>query len=78
MERRQYSGRELTEADLLFGHGSRLWVFARKQNVNAAWQRLWLDPDRWTSNVIEGLLPFEFNLRIGAEERKQKVQVVRA
>ena len=35
-QRGQYPGTELTEAELLFGRGSRQWVFTGKQNVNAA------------------------------------------
>ena len=71
--RRQCPGIEITEAELLVGCGSLLWAFSMKPNVNAAGERVWPDPDRWTSNVIGGPLPFEFDLRIRNEERRQKV-----
>ena len=72
-ERRQYQGRELTKAELSFGHGSRVWIFTRKPNVNVVRQRLCTDPDRWTNDAIGGLLPVDPNLRIGAEQKEQKV-----
>ena len=31
------------------------------------------DPDKWTSNVIGGPLPFEFDLRVRSEERRAKI-----
>ena len=52
--------------DMAVGGGS-------SPTVNAARQRLCTDPDSWTSDAIGGLLPVDPNLRIGAEQKEQKV-----
>lgn len=66
-------GIEITEAELLVACGSLLWAFDMKPNVDRRGQPIWPDPDHWTSNVIGGPLPFQFDLQLRSEQRKETI-----
>lgn len=72
--RRMCPGIEITEAELLVGCGSLLWAFTMKPNLGKDGQPQWPDSKYFTSNVIGGPMPFEFNLQVRNEQRKAKIE----
>lgn len=67
-------GIEITEAELLVGCGSLLWAFTMKPNLGKDGQPQWPDSKYFTSNVIGGPMPFEFNLEVRNDQRKAKIE----
>lgn len=71
--RRVCPGIEISEAELLVACGSLLWAFTMKPNIGSDGEPKWPNPDAWTSNVIGGPLPFEFDLRVRDDQKREKI-----
>lgn len=68
--KRACPGQDLAEAELLVFCGNLVKYFVLGPKVDGKGEPVWPDPERWSTNVIGGPLPFECDVRArdGAKE----------
>lgn len=62
-------GQDLAEAELIVMCGNLLKYFKLAPAVDARGEVVWPDPDKWTTDVIGGPLPFECEIKVRDEEK---------
>lgn len=67
-------GQDLAEAELLVFCGNLLKFFTLEPKMSDADEPIWPDPERWTTDVIGGPLPFECEIKIRDTERRALVE----
>ena len=73
MGRRMCPGIDITEAELLVACGALAWGFTMKPYLNSKGQPKWPDSKAWTPNLIGGPLPFEFDLQVRDQRRRERI-----
>jgi cytochrome P450 len=68
-------GQDFAEAELLVFCGNLVKFFELGPKVRANGEKIWPDPEKWTTDVIGGPLPFECEIkaRIGLEGKMRKM-----
>jgi hypothetical protein len=74
MGRRICVGIDITEAELLVACSALVWAFEMKPYLNSGGQPLWPDPRKYTSSLIGGPLPFQFDLQVRDSKRADKIK----
>jgi cytochrome P450 len=72
--KRACPGQDLAEAELLVFCGNLLKFFKLEPVVSEEREKVWPDPERWTTDVIGGPLPFECEIRIRNEGKRETVE----
>jgi cytochrome P450 len=62
--KRACPGQDLAEAELLVFCGNLLKFFMLEPSLSEKGEPIWPDPDRWTTDVIGGPLPFDCDIKI--------------
>jgi hypothetical protein len=62
--KRACPGQDLAEAELLVFCGNLLKFFTLEPMLSEKREPIWPDPDRWTTDVIGGPLPFDCDIKI--------------
>lgn len=74
--RRACPGPDMVEAELLVVCGSLLAFFELKPALGEDGKPLWPDPEKWTTDVIGGPLPFDCNIQIRDEAKEKLVKAM--
>ncbi|KAF3000670.1 hypothetical protein E8E13_000897 [Curvularia kusanoi] len=69
-------GQDLTEAELIVMCGNLLKFFTLAPAVDARGEVVWPDPDKWTTDVIGGPLPFQCEIKVRDEEKLDLVEIL--
>lgn len=57
-------GQDLADAELLIFCGNLIKFFELSPSLNKTGEPIWPDPEKWTTNVIGGPLPFECEIKV--------------
>ncbi|KAF2822688.1 cytochrome P450 oxidoreductase [Ophiobolus disseminans] len=72
--KRACPGQDLAEAELLVFCGNLVKCFTLGPKVDEAGEKVWPDPERWSTNVIGGPLEFECDIRVRESMNKDLVE----
>lgn len=72
--RRMCPGQNMAQAELLVLCGNIIKNFVLGPKVDEKGEAIWPDPEKWTSNVIGGPLPFECNIEVRSKDMKTNIE----
>lgn len=74
--KRACPGQDLVEAELFVTCGNILKFFTIGPEVDAKGESIWPDPERWTTDVIGGPLPFNCRITIRDKSKLEYVETM--
>jgi cytochrome P450 len=74
--RRMCPGQDLVELEMLVLCGNMVKYFQLDPKIGENGEKIWPDPNKWTTDVIGGPLPFECDIRVRDERRKAEVELM--
>jgi cytochrome P450 len=74
--KRACPGQDLAEAELFITCGNLLKFFTLGPHVNSKGDTVWPDPEKWTTDVIGGPLPFDCKITIRDSSRLEVVRTM--